>query len=186
MRKLMILGVVAGLSMAGGNSAQAATVNLTHTAPVACAVMCPYWDVPEALGYSPCTDPFPEGSYDESVLKFTSNTQTAAIDILAQSQMDYDTFVCSDTDPRVEVANFANIVDQECEGVLGPTPVASLGCTETGTITYSGLVAAIGFPPPGDRFVVMSYNWSDTFNNEIRLTGPVALVSDNFTAGLPV
>lgn len=174
-----LIALAIGLAPA---NARGTKIEVTHTAPLPCTIVCPYYDAPEALGYSPCAEPFPKGSWDETTFRFTRTTPDAAFYILAMPYMDYDTFVCSDTQPRVEVASFNGLCCAPCEGPVGPTPAFSLGCGEDGTITYMGLKYALGYAPEDPRFVLMSYNWSDVGSNHITLEGDVELVSDDFTA----
>ena len=182
MRRTMILGAMASL-MAIVSPAKAATVNLTHSAPIPCAVMCAYWDAPGAAGFNECSAPFPEGSYDKTTLKLTSTT--GVVHIEAQSPIDYDSFICTDTNPPVLVQTLANTVGDPCEGLAGNNAVA-VGCLESGDLTYSGLVAANGGVNEFN-FILISYNWSDNGVLPITLTGPVEVLNDNFeAAGLPV
>lgn len=181
MRRAIILGAVA--SLAAVTPQANAAITLTHSAPIPCAVMCAYWDAPGAAGFNECSAPFPEGSYDKTTLKLTSTT--GVVHIEAQSPIDYDSFICTDTNPPVLVQTLANTVGDPCEGLAGNN-AAAVGCLESGDLTYNGLVAANGGVNEFN-FILISYNWSDNGELPITITGPAVVLDDTFTAaGLPV
>lgn len=182
MRRTIILGAIASL-MAIMSPAKAANVELIHSAPVPCAVACAYWESASTAGFNECSAPFPEGSYDKTLLKLTSTT--GVVHIEAQSAIDYDSFICTDTNPPVLVQTLANGLGDPCQGLAGNNAVA-VGCLETGDLTYSGLVSANGGVNEFN-FILISYNWSDNSVLPITLSGPVAVLNDTYTAaGLPI
>lgn len=150
-----------------------------HFAPLPCSVACAYWDAPDAAGYNECGNPFPEGSYDESTFRLTR--QTGVVHIEAHSVNDYDSFICTDTDPRVLVSPVGGGCCDPCDGIAGNNAIA-WACVERGDLTYSGLAASNG--GANDRFVIISYNWSDTEPLPVKLWGPVEIIDDSFEANI--
>lgn len=164
-------------SVAAGHGRGPATVSVTHSAPIPCAVACGYWDAPSAAGFDECSNPFPTGSYDETTFRLTSLTDV--VHIQAWSRIDHDHFVCTDTEPRVLVQAIANLCCEPCDGIAGEGALA-IGCTDSVDLTWSGLSAAND--GANDRFIVMSYNWSDTGSSLIDLWGPVEIIDDSHEA----
>ena len=158
-----------------------ATVSVTHSAPIPCTVACGYWEAPSAAGFNECENPFPEGSYDETTFRLTSTTDV--VHIQAWSRIDHDHFICTDTEPRVLVQAIANLCCEPCDGIAGEGALA-IGCTESGDLTWSGLSAAND--GANDRFIVMSYNWSDTGPSLVDLWGPIEMLDDSYEARLPI
>lgn len=194
MRKLMIaLAAVAmfgavpqaqadhgGTLPAGCTDRTAGPCEFTQSAPLPCTVACSYWDAGGAAGYDEC-NPFPEGSYDMTKIEIFG---TAPVQIEAQSPIDYDSFICSNTPVKVLIQTMANNVGDPCEGVAGNNQVA-IGCLETGSITLDALEAEQGAGNP--YFWLISYNWSDNGQLPVKMSGPARIDNDHYqAAGLPI
>jgi hypothetical protein len=177
MRKAIILGAI--VSLAAITQPANAAITITHKAPLPCAVMCAYWDVPSTAGFNECAAPFPEGSYDVTKMRL-GNNGTGLVSISAKSTIDYDTFICTDTDPSQLVVSLANIVGEDCDGIGGRSAVA-IGCLEEGNLTYSALVTANGGINEFS-FRLYSYNWSDNDVLPVNITtsgGQTVIVTDD-------
>lgn len=156
------------------------TVTLTQTAPLPCLAICAHWETPNALGYDVCAKPFPPGAYDETTLRITGS---GVVSVQTQPVDDYDSFICSDTEPRVLIAQLGNLLAEVCSGgTLGPF-MASMGCRESGDITLAIIRAATG-DPTADRFVLVSYNWLDAAALPVVMWGPVEIIDDSFEASV--
>lgn len=176
---IVALTVVSSLGHARADHLGPPVITVTHEAPLPCSVACAYWDAPDAAGYNECGNPFPQGSYDESTFRLTS--RNGVVHIQTYPVYDYDSFVCTDTEPSVLVTTMAPGCCYPCHGIGGNTAIA-LACEEGTDLTYSGLVAANA--GANDRFVIISYNWSDTEPLPVKLWGPVELIDDSFEASI--
>lgn len=179
-RRLLVavaLGCVSASPVGIASATHPPTVSVVHHAPIPCAVMCANWEIPTTAGADVCSDPFPPGSHDESIYRFTDTP--GWITVTTSPVMDYDTYVCTDTQPRRLVATLANNLAELCAG--GPIPgvgVTGWSCPESGVVTLAALHAVNG--GENDRFVLISYNWSDLYPLPVELWGPVELVDDSY------
>lgn len=157
----------------------ASTLRIEQFAPLPCSVACPHWDAAMAAGYDVCADPFPQGSFDETVMRMTS--QEGAVEIDAYSHIDYDTFLCTNTEPRVLMEPLAHVYTEDCGSHFGPRwPV---GCSEHLRLGWRALQDANG--GTGDEFIIVSYNWSDTAPLMVVVSGPAEIVDDRYEARAP-
>lgn len=170
-----LTGMLVGLPV---HADAAPLITVEHDAPLPCAVACPYWEPGSLAGFDECAEPFPEGSYDYTTFRLTSATEVVHIE--ARSVIDYDTFVCTDTEPSV-------LVDRELDfATWCPIRVRGsnvhVGCIEDFDITLDTLHAKNN--GVNDRFRVISYNWADIAPLLVRLRGPVEVVDDTYEAPL--
>lgn len=177
MRKVIAVAATSLMALSGGGAQASEPIEVEHYAPLPCTVLCPHWDVAELAGYSPCPDPFPAGSYDQTTFRFTTEDPDALVSIVAKPEVDYDTYVCTATEPSLEVANGANLLGTPCDD-----PFGLKGCEEHIQVTQ-GLVASRTSWVSTD-FIVRSYNWSDIGSQSIRVEGPVEIVDDSFIASI--
>jgi hypothetical protein len=179
---LLVVGALAPLRATASIPPE---VTVEHFAPIPCSVACAHWEAPDAAGFDACADPFPAGSYDFSTFRLTATSGVVTIE--ARSVIDYDTFVCTTTEPSVHVGTVGSCgwrakctsIGDECTGIAGRDALA-VGCIERKSVTWSALTAANG--GANDEFRLISYNWSDTAPLPIGLWGPVALVDDSYDA----
>lgn len=176
MRKLLVLTAVLFLTLASSGTRASESLHLEHYAPLPCTAVCSFWDHTQALGYGLCERDFPEGSYDQTVLRITNPTGT--VKIWAYPPVDYDTVACSDTEPSRLVATPDPFERCNC-GIAGcwPLPVP---CRESLEIRWAD-VARID-PDTTGRFRLVSYNFSDAGSLTIRGSGPVDVVDDSYEA----
>lgn len=153
------------------------TLTVTQYAPVPCSTACAYWDAAAAAGADVCAQPFPAGSYDQTTFEIAG--EEALVEIRTRSVWDYDSFVCTDTEPSRLVASLANLLNGDCHtGTVAGRALLPLGCVEWGTFTLAWLHEVNG--GVNDRFIVRSYNWSDVEPLPIDLWGPIQLIDDTF------
>jgi hypothetical protein len=171
-----IAALLAALTSPSALTAHAASpLRIEQSAPLPCAAACPYWEVSSAAGYDVCANPFPRGSFDETVMRITSTE--GVVEIGAYPFIDYDTFLCTNTQPRVLIHSLAHY-REECGAHFGF--YWPLGCSEHQALTWGGLQAANG--RTGDQFVILSYNWSDTASLLVSVSGPAEIVDDSYEA----
>lgn len=144
-------------------------ITVTHTAPLPCSYAC---GGEREAGFDLCGNPFPEGSYDKSTFRLTSSSGVTTVE--ARYQIAWFSVICTDTEPSVLVTSACGLC-YGCDGIAAATD-----CSEWIDLTWSGLMAANG--GANDRFIVMSYNWSDTEPSTVKLWGPVELVDDSYDA----
>ena len=186
MRRTLLIGLFGlapVITMQPGVAASPPSITLEHSAPLPCTVACAYWDVAGATGANECSAPFPSGSYDKTLLRLTSQRGVAHFEM--RSEIDYDTFFCTNTDPPVLIHDLAQHVGPaDCAGIAGiDHDVLAVGCLEFRDLTYSGLVAANGGVNEME-FIVISYNWSDPGSLPVHIWGPVEVLDDSFEASI--
>lgn len=180
-RSLTVIAIIGALG--AGGPAQAMhqgppTLTFTQAAPVPCLAACANWDAPEALGYDVCAKPFPPGSFDETTLRITSN---GVVSVSTRSMDDYDSLVCSDTEPRMLITQLANQLAEVCTGGTLGIFMVGMGCPESGDVTLASIRATTG-DPTADRFVLVSYNWLDAAALPVTMWGPVEIIDDSYEA----
>lgn len=176
----LLLCASASLTTPAGATAQT-PITVTHTAPVPCVVACAYYDVPESAGFHACNDPFPPGSFDRSRFRFTGN---GIIVIETRPVIDYDTFVCTVTEPSYGIGACGfpfkcTYGTDSCTQVAGRDEIL-IGCPEYIDLTLNLLHAVNG--GANDEFFVVSYNWSDHAPLPVTVTGPAELLDDSYEA----
>lgn len=170
MKKALVLGVMLGLLAFAAPPAQAATTEqpnkrfvfpVTGTIPCGIpvvAVGCAY-NLPEsALGYRPCENPFPQGSWVD-VLTVPAPTPPAGkkmiLEFTSFSEIDWDTWICAKLSNGSlnggELAQGANILGQLCDNALGADNPVPIGCIETADAPAEA----------GKQYVLRAYNYSD-------------------------
>lgn len=180
-RPLLVLVAAGSLALtpalpARANQPAASTVRVEQYAPVPCVVACPYWEPTPELPPDICNTPTPPGSFDKTVFEVTDPTRVVVVE--AWSSIDYDSFVCTDTEPSVLVKPFE--IWWGCPSPFIPVFDVYLGAGEGVEFMLERLHRANG--GANDRFVVISYNWSDVESLPVVAKGPVALVDDSFDA----
>lgn len=167
-----VLSVV--IAPAHASSEGAETIEIEQHAPVPCAIACPYWDGPRAAGFDACSNPtLPRGIWDETTFEITEDAPPVSIG--AWSTYDYDSFVCTDTEPRRLLISMANSINDRCTFAGNYYP-----CPESASFTRSHLRAANG--GVNDRFVLVSYNWWDPGALTVQIGGPVTVLDDSYEA----
>lgn len=182
MKKVALLLAYAALVPTSSRATEAPPLfTLEHAAPLACTVMCAYWDAPGAAGYNECSRPFPDGSYDQTLLRLTSRQGVVRFEM--RSEIDYDSFICTNTEPPVLVPAFLDPIGDNCSGITGRGDPIAVGCLERLDLHHSALVAANGGVNEME-FIVISYNWSDTGSLPVNVWGPVEVIDDSFEASI--
>lgn len=183
MRRI-VLGMAATL-LAIAPTAKASEIEIVHEATVPCAIACGY-GLSEA-GFDPCSNPSPAASYDQTHFAFdTQQPHPRFADMVASSELDYDTFICTDTDPPVYVdvvhcsTRRWQCVPTTC---TGPVPGVSIGCDESLRVTQAQVLAASDLAT--SDFIVRSFNWLDRGVVTIAIDGAVFVTDDSF-CGAPV
>jgi len=207
MRKFIIVGLIA-LGALAQPSAQAARpfntaphAKVTHRAPIPCHFVCPYWtDGPGGNRQGDfCPAEEPVGTFDKTLFRIQNTPagvapqNTDAIDVWSKSDIDYDSWVCTDTNPPRLIVSMANILADECEGFFGQESLVPVGCEEHGVFTV-GELRQVSANPSATRFWVVTYNWLDTSSITLELWGSnangnpkniIGIVDDSYVAGCP-
>jgi hypothetical protein len=140
-----ILATLLFAAPAGAHTGPGATSVQWEALP--CAVACSYWI---DNGFTPCSQPFPPGTYDD-VLTVPAPARDAGKIVVLQASIDptidWDLFLCS---PGGDEKAYACGGGAECSTA---GPVCYYGCHED----VSAPVAA------GEQMVLRAYNWSDAF-----------------------
>lgn len=130
---------------------------VTFNAPVACSVVCAYWQGPAAAGFNECTNPFPEGSYDQLTVTAPLGANLLKFEIFPV--VDYDSFICR-ANNGVTLATGANQGVDNCDNLFGPNNPVSIGCYEKSVTPVV----------PGTRYLLRVYNWSDATPTQAQYT----------------
>lgn len=150
--------------------------HVVQNAPLPCTVACASW-VPDMLSpEAQCHTPGPQGSFDRTVFEITEPTRWITIE--TYPNIDYDSFLCTDTEPSRLIEP---LVPDCCGGLT--RGIYHVGCYEEASIHLGDVHRVNG--GENDRFVLVSYNWLDNSSLPVQLTGPVRIVDDSFEA-LPV
>lgn len=171
-RTSIALALAFASAPAGVGARPAPPVQVTHRAPLPCAEACSIEIRRTTLGRGPCADSAPAGSFDQTVLTLTGD---GTVDLETGGNIDYDTYVCTDTEPSVLVEDLF----EECYG-HAPWSDHGIGCSEAGSFTRSQLLEANG--GANDRFRIRSFNYADIDAISIRVWGPVSMVDDSYEA----
>lgn len=149
-------------------------VQVEQYAPLPCTIACPNMDTGATVFGDVCNASGPAGSVDKTVFEITDPTHPVVIE--TQPDVDYDSFVCTDTEPSVLVTP---LVVEWCCPMWLPGPVdVYLGCPEVADVSLEQVHRFNG--GANDRFVLVSYNWSDPSPLPVRINGAVRVVDDSY------
>jgi len=176
MRRLVI-GIAAVAITCSTAISRADVIEITHHAPLPCAVLCANWEIPETVGFDVCNEPFPPGSYDQTSFSFTGEHRPRMADLVMHS-IDYDMFVCTDSKPSVRLEGACICLPEDCLQVWNVW--TALGCRESMTVAEAWVLHASGGKT--SDFVVRTFNWSDPGRAQITVRGHVAVKDDTFCA----
>lgn len=181
--RFWVFGVAVLLSPVAGEANP--PIEIVHTAPLSCTAVCPHWDAPDLMGYSPCSNPFPQGSFDQSIFRFSGLGTERSVDIEARYDLDWQVFICSATDPPREVGRLRTLAKNCGTGVEPVDWFTSLpvGCVDEATLTER--VVLLNTDGTTSDFIVRSYSWLAASPVHISLDGDVELVDDSYEASLP-
>jgi hypothetical protein len=128
-------------------------------APVFLAVdLCPYNTVGGNLGFSECTNPFPEGSWVDIVTE-PAPTPPAGKKMILEfetfPQIDWDSWICdllsNGSHNGATLAAGANVFGKNCDNLLGPDNPVPVGCKEKAVVPATA----------GKKYVLRAYNYTD-------------------------
>lgn len=125
---------------------------------VPCGFACPNWPLTqELLGYSPCENPGPPGSWADVVVTAPqppAGKQDVILRLEIFPTIDWDSWICAYNPAGpggAELSAGQHRVGTPCRSVLGKDTLVPIGCTEEATIGVT----------PGTKYVLRAYSFSD-------------------------
>ena len=108
---------------------------------------------------APCTNPSPEGSYDDVVVR--APLKASLLRFEAWPEVDWDIFICQKTKKGMKhLATGANTIDEESITSEEDLCAIGIGCYERADAAVKG----------GKRYILRAYNWSDPSDLRARVT----------------
>jgi hypothetical protein len=157
MRKTLLALTLAGTVIAGVPAqGHFAEHRFTLVGAVPCATACSYWT--DDLGFSECSNPFPEGSWVDIVTE-SAPTPPAGKKMILEfetfPQIDWDSWICAllsnGSHNGATLAQGANVLLENCDNLLGPDNPVPVGCKEKAVVPAEA----------GKRYVLRAYNYFD-------------------------